>query len=485
MTSRTLGVYWVVPLLGLVPFASCGGDAENPFQSAPGGAAGVSGSTNQDGSIDSQAAGGASGSTATGGLGGATSGAGGDGGAGTLGTGGSFGYAGSGGIEGSAGTGGTTSGTGGADASAGTGGTAGAATGGTSSGGTGAASGGTSSGGTAGTGTGGAGRGGTAGGGSGTGGTAGAGNDRCEVAIYDPASPPKVLTLSNRITTFDPSMLVVGDTYYLFSGIQSVGMGSSTDLTNWTTTALLEARPAWAPLKDNKLLLAPDVAHYAFRYQAFYAYFSVRDLAANTACIGHATSTMLTPAAFRDNGEPVLCSKQGDDYTAVFPNVVVDEGGFPWLAFGGPLTPIKIVRVDFDRGVPIEQFISLADSPDAEVQSPFIVRRCGYYYLFVSVGRWCCAGSAPSTSAIYVGRSTNLTGPYVDRSGKPMLEGGGTLVLAGNDRWYGPGHNSVVFTASGAYNVYKVFDSTADSSPELHIAELRWDAEGWPISGGP
>lgn len=37
-----------------------------------------------------------------------------------------------------------------------------------------------------------------------------------------------------------------------------------------------------------------------------------------------------------------------------------------------------------------------------------------------------------SNYRVVVGRSRSITGPYLDQSGKPMLEGGGTLVIEGD-----------------------------------------------------
>lgn len=42
-----------------------------------------------------------------------------------------------------------------------------------------------------------------------------------------------------------------------------------------------------------------------------------------------------------------------------------------------------------------------------------------------------------------VGRGTKLQGPYTDEEHRRMMDGGGTLVLAGDDRWHGVGHNAV------------------------------------------
>jgi arabinan endo-1,5-alpha-L-arabinosidase len=65
-----------------------------------------------------------------------------------------------------------------------------------------------------------------------------------------------------------------------------------------------------------------------------------------------------------------------------------------------------------------------------------------------------------------------------------MLQGGGTLVLEAAGDWVGPGHNAVLFDGARAYNVYHAY-AASNGASQLRIAELAWDAEGWPVSGGP
>jgi arabinan endo-1,5-alpha-L-arabinosidase len=81
-----------------------------------------------------------------------------------------------------------------------------------------------------------------------------------------------------------------------------------------------------------------------------------------------------------------------------------------------------------------------------------------------------------------VGRSKSITGPYVDRGGKKMLEGGGTLLLDGKPRWKGPGHNAILIDNNKYYLVYHSYDAKANGAAMLRVEELLWDAEGWPIA---
>jgi arabinan endo-1,5-alpha-L-arabinosidase len=66
-----------------------------------------------------------------------------------------------------------------------------------------------------------------------------------------------------------------------------------------------------------------------------------------------------------------------------------------------------------------------------------------------------------------------------------MSNGGGTLLVEGDSRWRGPGHNAVIFRGTSAYNFYHSYDANSNGRVTLRISELVWDQDGWPISGGP
>ena len=53
-----------------------------------------------------------------------------------------------------------------------------------------------------------------------------------------------------------------------------------------------------------------------------------------------------------------------------------------------------------------------------------------------------------------VGRSRSITGSYADADGTPMLDGGGTTLLQGNNRWFGPGGESVLLQKDGDIIVF-------------------------------
>jgi arabinan endo-1,5-alpha-L-arabinosidase len=80
-----------------------------------------------------------------------------------------------------------------------------------------------------------------------------------------------------------------------------------------------------------------------------------------------------------------------------------------------------------------------------------------------------------------IGRSKNVTGPYLDKEGLSMAKGGGTIILKGDSLWYGVGHNSA-YTFNGTdYVVFHGYDAKDNAQPRLRIEKMTWDKDKWPV----
>ena len=272
--------------------------------------------------------------------------------------------------------------------------------------------------------------------------------------------------------------------FYEFQTGRGIPTKTSSDLLRWKAGASVFAQnPAWVAQQVSGAtdLWAPDISRFGGKVHLYY---SASTFGSNKSCIGHATRDSLSSGSWQDQGS-VVCSNAGgakDDWNAIDPNAVVDESGTPWLAFGSFWSGIKLVKLTPEGKRADSVVTAIAGRDGGPIEAPYIVRRCGWYYLFVSFDK-CCAG-ANSTYRTMVGRSRDVKGPYVDRMGTAMLKGGGTQVVASAGAWKGPGHNAVLLTVKGDYNVYHAY-SASDGHSELRISELFWDAEGWPVSGGP
>ena len=115
---------------------------------------------------------------------------------------------------------------------------------------------------------------------------------------------------------------------------------------------------------------------------------------------------------------------------------------------------------------------------DGAIEGPFIFKKDSFYYLFTSFD-YCCRGPQ-STYKMMVGRAQNVTGPYLDRAGVALEQGGGTLVLAGDSHWYGVGHNAVATFDNTDYLIFHGYDAADKGHSKLRIEKLTWDKEGWP-----
>ena len=287
----------------------------------------------------------------------------------------------------------------------------------------------------------------------------------------------------------DPSIIKEGDTYYLFSTRAGLAIRCSKDLVHWRLCGDVFAHiPEWAVKDVSGLrgLWAPDVAYFNGKY---YLYYSASTFGSNRSSIGLATNETLDPASEKyrwvDQGK-VISSNTTDDWNAIDPDVVLDEHNQPWLSFGSFWSGIKLRKLDRTSGklsTDDPTLYSLASrgrdsgAPGA-IEAPNIIRKNNYYYLFVSFD-FCCRGK-DSTYNIRVGRARSVTGPYVDRSGKQMMEGGGTLIVSGSGKWAGPGHSSVLQEKEGDWLVYHAYDVEWRGVSTLRISAIRWDKEGWP-----
>lgn len=282
----------------------------------------------------------------------------------------------------------------------------------------------------------------------------------------------------------DPAIVASGSAYYIYSTGEGLPIRMSTDLVHWRMIgSVFATKPAWittTAANDPNALWAPDVSHFGGQYHLFYA---ASSFGSNNSCIGHATSPTLDGAVWTDQGRPVICSIPSDNWNALDPAAFVDQNGAIWLALGSFWSGLKLISLDDTGARQGNAFVALATRVNTADEASYLVHHGGFYYLFESVD-FCCRG-VDSTYKIMVGRSSNIMGPYVDQSGTPLLSDGGTLILQGDSRWKGPGHNSILHTTAGDYNVYHSYDAQASGEPTLRIAELTWSSEGWPVSAGP
>lgn len=303
------------------------------------------------------------------------------------------------------------------------------------------------------------------------------------------AATPLQVDVSGDLAAHDPAVVAGenGEPWFVYSTGTAAADGAiqvrrSTDGTKWQYAGVVwKQRPAWIDehIRGVGPLWAPELVEHD---GTWFLYYAASTFGSNHSAIGLATNSTLDPAdsdyEWVDQG-PVLESKTSDDFNAIDPGIVTDENGTPWMAFGSFWSGIRMVELEWPSGKRADatEPLRLADrrSPPNAIEAPTIVVHDDDYYLFASFDS-CCQG-LNSTYNVRVGRSHSVIGPYVDRAGKPMLEGGGTTLLQTDGARIGPGGES----ASNGYLAWHYYDGDAAGAPRLAISRLDWDADGWPV----
>ena len=304
----------------------------------------------------------------------------------------------------------------------------------------------------------------------------------------------------------DPVMAKEGDTYYIYATGMGIQQMTSKDRKTWTVLPqpVMTVIPGWTTDSVpgfGSHVWAPDVIQWHGRWWMAY---SCSTFGKNGSAIGVLSSRSLAANLWKDEG-CIVCSHDwkvdgegktsGDNWNAIDPNFVIDDKDNPWLVWGSFWDGIQLARLDTTMHLATKPMtIARRYSPDDQnaaenptsrfagrnaIEAPFIFRHGDYYYLFVSWD-YCCRG-AKSNYRVAVGRSKQVSGPYLDRNGKDMLVGGGTIFLEGDKKeWEAAGHcEAYTFDGEDVF-ICHGYSATHNGAAMLIQRPISWTADGWP-----
>ena len=297
----------------------------------------------------------------------------------------------------------------------------------------------------------------------------------------------------------DPVMAYEDGTYYLFATGHGIQQMTSRDCKTWTVSPqpVMTVIPQWTrdsvPGFTNHVW-APDIIRWHDRWWLAY---SCSTFGKNGSAIGLLSSSSLKSPIWNDEGCIVTSREQRDNWNAIDPNFIIDEDDQPWLVWGSFWDGIQMARLDTTMHLAkgeIPRTIARRYSPKDlnrmpnptsqyagtnAIEAPFIMKHGGYYYLFVSWD-YCCMGSK-STYRVVVGRSKTVDGPYVDRDGEDMREGGGTPVIAGDKKEFEAlGHCAAYHYDDKDIFICHGYSIAHNGASILVQRPIRWTADGWP-----
>src|ERR1041384_4087873 len=259
-------------------------------------------------------------------------------------------------------------------------------------------------------------------------------------------SYPNPGVVTGNTGAHEPSIVrAANGTYIIPATGNGLPIKTSTDRTAWRSAGVVwpNGAPWTLPYTAGSAALwAPDISFHGGQY---YLYYAASTFGSQHSGIFLATSPTGAAGSWTDRGL-VIESSSAVDYNAIDPNLIVDAQNQWWLVFGSFWTGIKLIRIDPVTGKRLStdttvRALAQRFTNSNSIEAPFLFQHGGMYYLFVSFD-FCCRG-AQSTYRIMVGRSSSITGPYVDRSGVAMTSGGGTEILATHGSIHGPGGQSV------------------------------------------
>ena len=333
------------------------------------------------------------------------------------------------------------------------------------------------------------------------------------LAVTGPPTPPAAaqtgtdvpsgqIPVTGQVGVHDPTLYRDGDTYVVAATGGSIRSAPSLG-GPWSVHGNVP-KADWTFDISPGALWAPHVERIG---DTFHYYYSQSSFGSQTSAIGlKTTETPTDPSSYVDHGEAIIASgAAGDpddpfDHNAIDPHVSQDADGNWWIVWGSHWDGIAIQRLDDDMVTPIGEMKLIASRgserfpiqpgfavPPNRVEGPAIFRRGGYYYLLTGWD-WCCQG-ANSTYKISVGRSQSIDGPYVDKNGIPLTEGGGTIILDSRvarpgvtpeGLWRAPGGPDVFVDDGTHYLVYHAYLPQST----LGIRPIDWH-DGWPYFDEP
>jgi arabinan endo-1,5-alpha-L-arabinosidase len=303
--------------------------------------------------------------------------------------------------------------------------------------------------------------------------------------------------LTGQLGAHDPSTVIKADgRYYYFATGQGIASRSSANKTAWTgDPSVFSTQPAWTTQAIPSFtghFWAPDVAYFNGKYHLYY---SASEWGTIDSAIGLVTTPSLSNPTWTDQGKVVQSDAVWEagpntdttGFNAIDPSILADTNGKVWMAFGSYSSGILVTELDPATGKRLNPSTLSAtlvanNAPGggwgSTVEGAALTKHDGMYYLFVNYGG-CCSG-VDSTYDIRVGRSVSPTGPFLDKSGVDMRNGGGTIFLDDDGRRIGPGHFSLLSDAGQDSFGYHFYNGDVNGAPTYELRNLYWTSDAWP-----
>ena len=308
------------------------------------------------------------------------------------------------------------------------------------------------------------------------------------VALRDEICYFKIgITYTNPVITFssaaDPTVIRTEDGFYLYATQTDkywVPIYFSKDLVNWEfkRTAFRNATKPQIP--GGGAFWAPEIRHINGKYVLYFSWAKWGDGDASYTAV----ATSDSPLGDFVNSKELLTKE--DFGSNCIDQFYYEEDNKKYM-FVGSFNGIYVTELT-DDGLSVKRNENGTPTLKKQVcgkafEGTNIYKKNGYYYLFASINN-CCDGER-SRYKVVVGRSQDLLGPYLDKSGKDMINNAWELELEGDgQKFFGPGHNSII-VQDDAGTDWMIYHSYVKENGEVGgrlgmLDRVLWTEDGWP-----
>jgi len=324
---------------------------------------------------------------------------------------------------------------------------------------------------------------------------------------YDAIAPFSYFLKWSVYNVHDPSVLKIGDYYYMYSTDVGYGISvragiqirKSKDLVEWTFVGwVFNSLP---PMGANYIsqaggtafqsLWAPYIMKATTGYRLYY---SLSSAVSRLSVIGLATATS-PEGPWTETG--LVVTSKNDNVTqtnAIDPTVVITPAGEYWMYYGSAYDGIYVLKLDAstgltssagDKGVRVVQRGSTGSSINGNLEGAEIIYNAAQskYYLFMSYD-W-----LQTKYNVRVARSNTPQGPFLDFNGNDVNvpHDASPMIVApyqfmGHGGWQGTAHCGVFKDDAGQYYMaHQGRPGVSSYSMDLHVRKIFWMDNGWPV----
>ncbi|KAL4879644.1 glycosyl hydrolase [Aspergillus karnatakaensis] len=332
--------------------------------------------------------------------------------------------------------------------------------------------------------------------------------DTSDTSIFSNTEEYPLANQAN-VTTHDPNILHHNNKYYLFRGGVNIPFFSAEKLTGpWDRVGTVLNETSIIQKEVRQRPWAPMVTRWNDK---FYCFYSVSASGTRDSSIGLASSESIEPGTWTDHGA-VINSGNGslaniypyNVSNAIDPAFFEDpKSGQPYLLYGSYWH--GIFQIPLNDNLTVENprhpgATHLVDLPDVNAErrlneGSYMSYRAPWYYSWFSYGQ-CCQFSTmgfPEEGEEYsirIGRSKNVTGPFLDRNGTDLRQGGGSVVYGSNHQEvYAPGGPGVLEGSGDEPDVLYYHYLNTSIGFAHKDARLGWNyldyVDGWPVPRAP